>query len=318
MAGVAGMGTTFNLPNFVGELFAITPLETPFLSAIGGLSGGRQTDTIDFPIGQFWDLPAAELNPSRLEGGAAPAADNRVRTQETNCVEIVHEKVSVSYSKQASTSRLSGLAIVGPQATQPVQDELTFQTMAALGRVARNLNYTLLNGVYARPADNATARKTRGLKAAITTNVTALVGTPALTKTHIRDHMRKMFDNGALLDDSTVFLVNSWLRDALIEAYTSGITDQTILGGVTIDRIHTNQGTFGIMVDRMVPNTELHVVHMAELAPVMMEIPGKGFLFREALAKGGSSDDYQLYGEVGLDYGNQLNHGIITGFLGPA
>ena len=31
MAIVNGQGTTFNLPNFVGELFAITPTETPFL-----------------------------------------------------------------------------------------------------------------------------------------------------------------------------------------------------------------------------------------------------------------------------------------------
>ena len=37
MAAVAGQGTTFNLPNYHGELFTVTPTETPFLSAIGGL-----------------------------------------------------------------------------------------------------------------------------------------------------------------------------------------------------------------------------------------------------------------------------------------
>jgi hypothetical protein len=35
-------GTTFNLPNFVGELFELTPADTPFLSAIGGLTGGNR------------------------------------------------------------------------------------------------------------------------------------------------------------------------------------------------------------------------------------------------------------------------------------
>ena len=37
---VAGQGQTANLPNFVGELFKLSPLETTFLSLIGGLTGG--------------------------------------------------------------------------------------------------------------------------------------------------------------------------------------------------------------------------------------------------------------------------------------
>ena len=39
MAGVSGIGTTFNLPNYHGELFSVTPSDTPLLSAIGGLTG---------------------------------------------------------------------------------------------------------------------------------------------------------------------------------------------------------------------------------------------------------------------------------------
>ena len=40
MAGITGQGNTFNLPNYVGELFALSRETTPFLSAIGGLTGG--------------------------------------------------------------------------------------------------------------------------------------------------------------------------------------------------------------------------------------------------------------------------------------
>jgi hypothetical protein len=42
MSGIVGMGTTYNLPNYVGELFAITPEDTPLLSSIGGLTGGKR------------------------------------------------------------------------------------------------------------------------------------------------------------------------------------------------------------------------------------------------------------------------------------
>jgi hypothetical protein len=41
MAGITGQGTTFGLPNYTGELMQISPSETPFLSAIGGLNGGK-------------------------------------------------------------------------------------------------------------------------------------------------------------------------------------------------------------------------------------------------------------------------------------
>ena len=37
---VSGTGTTFNLPNFVGELFTLIPAQVPFLSMMGGLTGG--------------------------------------------------------------------------------------------------------------------------------------------------------------------------------------------------------------------------------------------------------------------------------------
>ncbi|WP_446677904.1 SU10 major capsid protein [Streptomyces hydrogenans] len=47
-------------------------------------------------------------------------------------------------------------------------------------------------------------------------------------------------------------------------------------------------------------------------APVWLEIPGKGMLFAEPLAKVGASEKWQLYGEVGLEYGPESYHGLIT------
>ena len=41
MPGITGLGTTYNLPNYVGELFNASPEDTPLLSSIGGLTGGE-------------------------------------------------------------------------------------------------------------------------------------------------------------------------------------------------------------------------------------------------------------------------------------
>ena len=59
MAQVSGIGTTWNLPNYAGELFTADPTQTPFLSMIGGLTGGRQTDNFEFPTAVLYDFPEA-------------------------------------------------------------------------------------------------------------------------------------------------------------------------------------------------------------------------------------------------------------------
>ncbi|MEU7366631.1 polysaccharide deacetylase family protein [Streptomyces hygroscopicus] len=48
MSGITGMATTFDLPNYAGELFALTAADTPLLSAIGGLTGGGMTSGVEF------------------------------------------------------------------------------------------------------------------------------------------------------------------------------------------------------------------------------------------------------------------------------
>ena len=57
MAAVEGLGTTWNLPNYAGELFTADPSQTPFLSMIGGLTGGKQTNNYEFPIVVLYDFP---------------------------------------------------------------------------------------------------------------------------------------------------------------------------------------------------------------------------------------------------------------------
>ena len=59
MAGITALGTTYNLPNFVGELFAASPEDTPFLSAIGGLTGGESVGSTVFSW-QGYDLRDGE------------------------------------------------------------------------------------------------------------------------------------------------------------------------------------------------------------------------------------------------------------------
>src|SRR5690348_15771832 len=116
MSGVSALGTTYNLPNYTGILYQLTPSESRFFSAIGGLSGGRQTTDVEFEWQKF-DLRTAGQNVA-LEGADAPTQQNRVRAKSDNIVQIHQETVGVSYTKAAAYGRLSGLATEG--GTNPV------------------------------------------------------------------------------------------------------------------------------------------------------------------------------------------------------
>jgi hypothetical protein len=172
MAGsVSGIGTTFNLPNYHGQLWGLTPEETPLLSAIGGLTGGGQTDAVEFEWEQY-DLRDPGQR-TRLEGADAPTSEERVRDSVRNVVEIHQETVGVTYTKQAATGQIAtpqSAPYRGVGGDQPVSNELDWQVEQAVKQMARDVNFAMINGEYANPTTNATPRKMRGLLEAISTN----------------------------------------------------------------------------------------------------------------------------------------------------
>ncbi|PQP24158.1 SU10 major capsid protein [Rhodococcus opacus] len=314
MATVSGQGTTFNLPNYTGELYSIAPSETPFLSAIGGLNGGVATTSPEFEW-QTEGLESTSVNNSKVEGAAAPTASGVDRQNVSNVVEIHQEAIEVSYTKLAAVGQHAG---VNNEETNPVQDELTRQINLKLRKIGVDVEKSFLSGIYAKPANNSTARKTRGLLTAITTNAFANGGTPrALTKAILDNALRDMFTNGATLDQSsTVLIVGAAQKVALSNVFATATLNQPTqsrnIGGVAIDTIVTDFGTFGVMLDRWMPAGQIAIVDLAECKPRFLEIPGKGQLFVEPLSAVGASVKYQVYGEIGLQYGPEVYHGLIS------
>ncbi|SNY84103.1 hypothetical protein SAMN04244553_3595 [Nocardia amikacinitolerans] len=313
MATVSGQGTVFNLPNYTGELFSVAPSETPFLSAIGGLGGGLVTNSVEFEW-QTEDLESTSANNAKVEGAAAPTASGVSRSNVSNVVEIHQEAIEVSYTKQSAVGLHGG---INNEETNPVRDELAHQINLKLRKIAVDIEKSFLSGVYAKPANNATPRTTRGILTAITTNVFANGGTGrALTKAIIDNALKDMFTNGATLNQaSTVLMVGPAQKIALSNLYAAATLNQPTqtrnIGGVSIDTLVTDFGTFGVMVNRWFPAGQVGIIDLSVCHPVFLTHPGKGNLFVEPLAKTGASDKYQVYGEVGLQYGPELYHGLI-------
>jgi hypothetical protein len=315
MATVSGLGTTYNLPNYTGELFSVAPSDTPFLSAIGGLGAAKRTTSVEFEW-QTEGLETTSVNNSKVEGAAAPTASEVSRSNVSNVVEIHQEAVEVSYTKEAAVGLHNGINT--GDGTNPVTDELQHQINLKLKKIAVDIEKSFLSGVYQKPANNSTARQTGGVLTAIATNVFANGGTGrAISKSIVDSALSTMFSNGSpLAQDTTVFMVGPGQKIALSNLYAAGSLNQPTMtrnvGGFNLDTIITDFGTFGVMLNRWMPTGKVAVIDLSVCAPVFLEIPGKGTLFVEPLAKTGASTKYQLYGEVGLEYGPEIYHGLIS------
>lgn len=314
MATVSGQGTTFNLPNYHGELFTVTPTETPFLSAIGGLNGAVGTRAKLFEWSTV-DRRTSSANNTVAEGLDAPTPSHQSRNAVTNVVEIHQSAVEVSYTKQAATNEFQG-ANLGLD-DNPVGDELGFQLMAELESMAVDVEQSFLSGTFANPGTN-TARTTRGILTAITTNVNGNAGTPiALSKDIVDETLSTMYGNGAKMPQaSTVFMCGPSQKINLSNLYSAATLNQPTqtrnIGGVAIDTLVTDFGVFGVMINRWMPAGEIAIVDLSVCRSRFLEIPGKGLLFAEPLAKTGSAEKWQLYGEIGLEYGPEVYHGKIV------
>jgi hypothetical protein len=314
MAGLSAgtLGTTFNLPNYNGILFNLTPHDTPFSSAIGVLSGGGEmVDSKDFEW-QTYDLRASEI-PAHLEGQAAPASRARVRANVSNVVQILHSTVEVSYTKLAATGQRDGLNN-GQNTAQA--NEMNWQVEQELKGLKLDIEKMFLTGTYAKPSDNTAARKTRGLIPAITTNVVANGSPAALTETMVLDLMQSVWTNGGITEQETATLmVNAKQKRALTKIFVTDKNYQETtrnMGGVSVQTIETDFGRVNIMLNRHMPVDTLVVASLEVCKPKFLLIPEKGFLFLEPLAKTGASEKAQIYGELGLEYGAELQHGKIT------
>jgi len=309
MANVAGQATIYNAPNLVGEFLQLGQVQTPFLNMIGGMNGGRVVKTTKFAMSQTsaMENPA---QPAITETGSAtaPTATSFVRAQAYNVVQIFQRAVNISYAKMGNGNELSGINVNGE--AQPIADEKTFQIEQNLKQVALDANYTFLNGVFADETNATTAVKTRGLLPAITTNAVA-AATATLSKTLLEQLFALAVSNGVDFTNIVLFC-NAFQKQKVSAAYGYCPMDRNI-GGVNIKQIETDFGNVMVVFDPTIPTDTVLLASMNYIKPVFKEIPNKGTLFYEDLAKVGAAEQGQIYGEIGIDYGHETRHAKITG-----
>lgn len=306
------LATSFETPNYSGLLFNKGNTRTPFSSMIGGKT--KYTDHVEFPVGQEYTTDGG-TQPAISEAASltAPEASVKKRKQTTNVTQIFHEAVGVSYAKQSNMGTLSGLNVAGQKANPA--DELAFQTDAKMKKIARDIEYTFLNGTYAKADSDTKANKTRGILSAITSNVVDIAGKP-LTVWMLADALKVIHESNAPTSGLVVWLDPISLFQLNADAETNGNTivpASREVNGISLSKVLTPLGEVNLYLGEFLPAGTAGIFNFDVISPVEQMTPGKGNFFLEELGKAGAGSKYQIFGQIGLDHGPEWYHGKITG-----
>lgn len=308
--------TSFDPVNYSGELFNKGNVSAPFSSAIG-LNGAYNTNHVEFAVGQSYSTEGGEQpNISEIASLVAPDFTPIGREQMSNVTQIFHYSVGVSYAKESNMGTLAGINHVGQTVRPP--SELAFQTNAQIIRCRRDIEYTFINGVYNKATSDATVNRTRGMNAAITSNVYQIGGGTTAAPLTIWDvvaaqelvyNANAPYNQLVLWCDATTMLQ---LNANAIENGLSPSPASRNVNGINITTLITPFAEIGIVVGQFIPAGTAFLFNLDVIHPVYQPVPGKGNFFLEMLAKVGAGERYQLFGQIGLDHGPEWYHAKIT------
>lgn len=305
--------TSFGVLNYSGMLFNKGNTRTPLSSIIG--SRAKTTNHVEFVTGQEYTGGGTGEQPGISETASLTAPDASVitREQKTNVTQIFQEAVGISYGKMSNMGTLSGINIANQQAN-PIS-ELDFQVAAKMQKVARDIEYTFINGEYVKATNDGEANKTRGLVSAITSNTTAMKSKP-LGLWDIADMVKKIYGANAPTDGLVLWCDAITLFQINADAVQNGLSvvpASREINGISLSSVVTPIGVVYLYLGECLPAGTALLLNLNVIAPVYQPVPGKGNFFLEPLAKVGAGEKYQLFGQIGLDHGPEWYHGKFTG-----
>lgn len=309
---------SFGVLNYSGMLFNKGNVKTPLSTLIGGRQ--KLTNHVEFAIGQEYNTDTVLAQPAISEDDSltAPTPTVKTRTQKTNVTQIFHKSVGISYAKESNMGTLSGLNVAN-QTANPM-NELDFQVACKMQEIANEIEYTFINGVYQKATSDAMANKTCGLLAAIgagsESSHAIAMSNKALGLWDVAEAMKVIFDDNAPTSDLTLCCDAITKFQINADAVQNGLTVVPAarnINGIAVDEVITPLGTVRIALFEHLPAGTAMLLNLGVISPVGQPVPKKGNFFMEELAKTGAGKTYQIFGQMGLDYGASWYHAKFTG-----
>lgn len=301
-----------NTPNYSGMLFNKGNTKTPFSTMIGGKR--KYTNHTEFVTGQEFET-AKGSQPAISEAASLTAPESSVitREQKTNVTQIFQESVGISYGKMSNMGTLSGLNVAGQQAN-PINEE-DFQVAAKMAKIAQDIEYTFLNGVYQKSTGDTVANKSRGLLNAITSNIIP-AGGKSLTFMLVCEALKSIQESNGDISSIVLGLDSTSRLQLNADAVANGLTiveSGRDINGIAVDKVLTPLGSVFLKELKYLPAGTVTLFDPFVMAPVEQMVPGKGNFFIEELAKTGAGTKKQIFGQIGLDHGPEWYSAKITG-----
>lgn len=233
---------------------------------------------------------------ARLEGAANSVAHYTEPTSGYNYSFIMHKAIKISRTDQRITRY--GIA-----------DLVNYEIDKKMDELKLLLTKKPYYGI--RAAGSTTvARDTGGLDTFITTNVTTLSSTPALTLKNIEDQVQNCWNAGG---SPSMLVCGGWAKRKISSFYEGSVRTERSekMGGMECTRIQTSLGpVLDLMVDRWCPVDKLYI-----LTPELLGFITIDEFFYEELGKtADTAADGQVVGEYGFVVADEKKHSIIKGF----
>jgi hypothetical protein len=104
----------------------------------------------------------------------------------------------------------------GIQGTNPVTNEMDWQTRQALSQIGRDVEVSFVTGTFQEPTDNSKPRRTRRFLDATKTNVITIANAAALTEAMILDLLQKVWLNGGIqVSETATLMCGAWQKRML-------------------------------------------------------------------------------------------------------
>lgn len=333
MANASSIATSFNTPQYVGQLITQGSPETSFLRRIGGLGGARSK------VAKGWTFALnshnaldASVQKTITETDLQTAPTPRVydRGQDTQVCQVFHYGVGSTWPAESDLTTLSGIPVTGQP--EDLNDPFVSNMNMTIQQAAQDIEYHMLNGLYQLGSNVTTAYQMRGMFSRTVQGGGAGVtlgsndgncGGDALAVADVDALLLTMKETTYVPTSNLTICGRYSCLKKLADLYGVAVMADPMNNVGTISGqlqyIVTQAGKFELMEVPQMPALTLGFVDFSKISPVFLPVPEKngrpgGYFFYSDVAMTGAADKGQLYGQISIDIGAEEYHGQLWNF----
>lgn len=249
-------------------------------------------------------------------------------THGSNCMQVWDEGAGVSYFRMGEQNLARTLGWQGPTNRSREENPLARGMAEAMERVKYQLEKVAREGVYRSAMNNggtATPQQ-RGYRFApgITNTAIGVAGGSAvgslatMTLVKVIDTLQTLWENKVNGSDKLTFISNAIPRrqitDMFREQFNAGKNSVSRTeAGISINTFLTDFGEVDVVLTHTMPVDQAYILNLSQMRPVGHAVPGKGFMFEEALPSAQAGLFRRFYTELGIDHGVGSCHARFFG-----